>query len=107
MQELAREEIDNTANEIQDLADEADLPLEELMARYGYTASADTVTKADPEIKAEGPSLKASEAEVTQATEEAVTVEPEDEQMDMATLNEGKPDNNGRFLPWTWPTDVC
>ena len=46
MQELAKEEVDDTANEIQDLADEADLPLEQLMARYGYSSGA--TAKSEP-----------------------------------------------------------
>lgn len=50
MQELARDEIDDTANEIQDLADEADLPIEALMARYGYTAG-DTAHQEGPSAR--------------------------------------------------------
>ena len=42
LQDLARDEVSDTANEIQDLADEADLPIEELLMRYGYMGGANS-----------------------------------------------------------------
>ena len=51
-QEMAKDEENDTANEIQDLADEADLPLEELMARYGYTANAGSKQEQPPDVEA-------------------------------------------------------
>ena len=36
------------ASELEDLEDEADMPLEQLMAKYGYTASTDVSTPSQP-----------------------------------------------------------
>ncbi len=36
------------ASELEDLEDEANMPLEQLMARYGYTASTDVATPSHP-----------------------------------------------------------
>lgn len=44
---MAKEEEDDTAMEMQDLQDEADIPIEQLLARYGYPSQAAT-TKASP-----------------------------------------------------------
>ena len=72
-QELAREEDDDTANEIQDLADEADLPIEQLMARYGYVANDGADTADDGKEGQEEPLLPAS-------TEAAAAASPADAQ---------------------------
>ena len=45
---MAKEEDDETAIEVQDLQDEADMPIEQLLARYGYASSKAQPMDVDP-----------------------------------------------------------
>lgn len=61
---MAQDEEDDTAMEMQDLQDDADLPLEQLLARYGYTSSnppaATPPAAAPPAMALSGPQTPAS-----------------------------------------------
>ena len=47
---MAKEEDDETAIEVQDLQDEADMPIEQLLARYGYASSKAQLMDVDPKV---------------------------------------------------------
>lgn len=108
---MARDEEDDTANEIQDLADEADLPLEELMARYGYTrqnGADQDVPDQEVASKQPQPSRAASEQSEAEMQEGLVghreqdatlKVEPESADVEMLAMDEIETKGTKIFLP--------
>lgn len=92
MQELAKHEANDNANELQDLAADADVPLEVLLARYGHLGGGGSDSDSDmPEASAEpegqpagptagppaGPSTATTSGEPAQTAAETAAVEEE------------------------------
>ena len=84
LQRLAREEDDETAVEINDLQDEADMPIEQLLARYGYTVTATPVESTEGKHET-GPAMKSDKApglnqqDIADSTEKQAPVMTEDD----------------------------